>query len=204
MKNNIIFTLLMGILILSGCGTTKEVVTQPQEPEVQQATRVLPTKWMQNTYPSVSTTDPITFYNEYKIIIKAKIPKKMLMFQDGVTYYVDSSTIVELTIPKLTPGVLFSVDKKNNLPTVMVISFDESNPDYNISFYSQTDKSFAQDARCEITFEGKKYKAEAIIVTKEKNAMNYLLSNFESLDKTNKVEKSAGGRNATGTKIIKQ
>lgn len=205
-----LFFALLGLVFFASCATDKKVAeSQQSEPqsEPQQATRVPPTKWMQDTYPAISTTDPVTFYNEYEINIEAKIPKKIVMFQDGVTYYIDSSTVVKLTIPKLTSGVLISVKNENNLPKIMGISFDKNNPDYNVSFYAMSDKSFAQDANCQITFEGKKYKATATVVIPRSNSsivMNHLLSNFESLDKTNKVENSAGGRNAIGTKIINQ
>jgi hypothetical protein len=79
----------------------------------------------------------------------------------------------------------------------------QNDPDYNIRFVAQGDKSFAQDERSQITFEGKKYAAKAVVVAKT-NTLNYLLSNFEWLNLTNKIENKAGGRNATGTKIIKQ
>ena len=126
------------------------------------------------------------------------------MFKDGVTYYVDSSTVVSLKIPRLTPGVLDKVEPNNGPPKSMTISFDETNPDYNIMFVVQTDSSFAQDERCKITFEGKKYDAKAFFVSSKKGYPNHLLSDFEWLNLSSKVESQAGGRNATGTKIVKE
>jgi hypothetical protein len=204
MKKIMPLPLLAGILfIFFGCASNRSITSVvQQEIEPQKATQVPLTKWMQNTYPAISNSDPVTFYNEFEIKIEAKISKRIMMFQDGITYYIDSSTVVSLTIPKLTPGVLVSVERNNNLPRIMEISFDANNPDYNIRFFVQGDKAFAQDKRSTITFDGKKYDAEAIAVSSGK--LNYLLSNFEWLNLTNKIEDRAGGRNAHGTKIIQQ
>jgi len=191
--------LILAGIILNSCS---DKVLQPTQPtQVENANQRPFKKWMQDTYPAVSKSDPITFYNEFEIKIEAKIPKKITMFKDGVTYYIDSSTVVSLKIPKLTPGVL-EVETSNS-PRIMTISFDESNSDYNIMFVVQTDKSFAQDERCKITFEGIKYDAKAVTVS-SKDVLNHLLSDFEWLNLSNKIESQAGGRNATGTKIIKE
>ena len=176
---------------------------QPSETPSSTATQKPPTKWYQNTYPGISVGDPVNFYNEYQIEVSARIPKKVLLMQDGTTYYVDSSTVVSMIVPKLTSGILKEVKKENGLPTRMKISFDENNPDYTFTFFVYSDKSFVLDANCLVTYEGKKYKTQAFIRGGDKTGLNHLLSNFESIESLNKVESTAGGVNATGTKVIK-
>ncbi len=204
MKKSLILMLtglILAVVVFSSC--SRKAAQAVQQVPAQEATQRPLKKWMQDTYPAVSKSDPITFYNEFEISIEASIPKKIMMFKDGVTYYIDSSTVVSLKIPRLTPGVLDKVEPNNGPPKSITISFDASNPDYNIMFVLQTDKSFAQDERCKITFEGIKYDAKAVVVS-SKGGLNHLLSDFEWLNLSNKVESQAGGRNATGTKIVKE
>jgi hypothetical protein len=203
MKKFMIALMLGIIVMLFGCSVEKTVQIT-QQPEASESKQIPPTRWMQNTYTAISPIDPVTFFNEHKITITAKISKEVLMFKDGTSYYVDSSIVVEYTIEKLTPGVLFSVKRQNGLPTVMEISFDESNPDFNLNFFVYSDKSFVLDANCKITYEGKKYKALATFSSADRSNLNHLLSNFEWVNQTTKIENSAGGRNAIGIKIIKK
>ena len=198
-----IFFFVIVVLFFSGCKTPQPIIQQTPETPSSTATQKPPTRWYQNTYPGISVGDPVNFYNEYQIEVSAKIPKKVLVMQDGTTYYVDSSTVVKMTVPRLTPGILKEVKKENGLPTRMKISFDEGNPDYTFSFFVYSDKTFVLDANCFVTYEGKKYKTQAFIRGGDKTGLNHLLSNFESIESTNKIESSAGGVNATGTKVIK-
>jgi hypothetical protein len=200
-----LFALVCGlsmIIIFSGCGGTEKMAVMSPEPIPQQVTPKPLTRWLQTTYPAIATSDPVNFFNEFEINIIAKVPRKVLMFQDGNTYEVDSSTTIEMTIYKLTPGILKKVKKENGYPVLMEISFDESNPDYTMSFYSQKDRSFCFSAKVQITFEGKKYPATATIKGKP-DGLNHLLSNFEGLDHTNKTQNSATGVSVQGTKIVK-
>jgi hypothetical protein len=194
--------LILAAIVFVGC-SDKTVQSVQKQTNVQDATKKPFKKWTQDTYPAVSKDDPITFYNEFEIRIEAKVPKQIMMFKDGVTYYVDSSMVVSLTIDKETPGVLVTTEPKNGPVKIMEVSFDATDPDYNIRFFVQNDKSYAQDERCKITYEGIKYEAKAVVVS-NKESLNYLLSDFEWLDLSSKKEGRAGGRNATGTKIVKQ
>lgn len=201
---NVFFLITMLAFVLLGCKTPQPVMTQqPLETPSSTATQKPPTRWYQSTYPGIAVGDPINFFNEYQIEVSAKIPKKVLVMQDGTTYYVDSSTVVNMMVPKLTPGILKEVKKENGLPTRMKISFDEGNQDYTLSFFLYSDKSFVLDANCVVTYENKKYKTQAFIRGGDKSGLNHLLSNFETIESLNKVESSAGGVNAVGTKVIK-
>jgi len=200
MRKIIFVTLGLALLFFVSCKTSEKIALAPSKPE-QQARQIPPTKWMQNTYPAISPDDPITFFNEFEINIEASIPKKVLMFQDGTTYYVDSSIVLSYKITKLTPGVLINAKKQNGLPMVMDISFSENDPNYNVSFFVYKDKSFVQDANSVILYDGKKYKALATI-SGDNSGLNHLLSNFDFINSVTKIDGTASGRNAVGTKII--
>lgn len=201
---NLFFLIIMLVVVFWGCKTSQPTIQQqPSETPSSTATPKPPTRWYQGTYPGIAVGDPINFYNEYTIEVSARIPKKVLLMQDGVTYYVDSSTVINMVVPKLTPGILKETKKENGLPTRMKISFDEGNSDYTFTFFVYSDKTFVLDANCFVTYEGKKYKTQAFIRGGDKSGLNHLLSNFETIESLNKVESSAGGVNAVGTKIIK-
>jgi len=197
----LVLALILG-LVLFGCATKKQVVTEnPVVSEPQQLEQKKPELWLQDTYSGIDPTDPVTFYNEYEINVVAEIPKKVTMFKDGDTYKIDSATVISYVVPALTPGVLVEAKREGGKIKEMIISFDEDE-NYSFSFFPLSDKSFTLNANKKITFEGRQYQIKAIIKGKG-DGFCHLLSNFYSIKNQRTVTGSAGGKNATGTKIIK-
>ncbi len=199
----IVFALLIGLVLVS-CASHKKITTiKPVVPEVQpqQLEQKKPELWLQDTYTGIDPTDPVTFFNEYEINVVAEIPKKVTMFKDGNVYKIDSATVISYVVPALTPGVLIEAKREAGKIKEMVISFDEDQ-NYTFSFFVQQDKSFTLNANKTITFEDKPYSVKASIKGKG-DGIDHLLSNFYSLKSQNTINGSAGGKKATGTKIIK-
>ena len=202
----VIFALLLGLAVLVSCNVTKKVTTgeNPVIPESQpqQLEQKKPELWLQDTYLGIDPTDPITFYNEYEINVVAEIPKKVTMFKDGNVYKIDSATVISYVVPALTSGVLVEVKRVAGNIKEMIISFDEDE-NYTFSFFALPDKSFSLNANKKITFEGKTYDGIKASIKGKGDGYCRLLSNFYNLKSQNTINGSAGGKNATGTKIIK-
>ena len=196
MKTKSFFSLILILVVaLIGCKTTK---TTTAPPSLEQKKAEL---WYQGTYPGIDINDPVTFYNEYEIDLTAEIPKTVVMFKDGATYKIDSSTVVSYTIPMMTPGVLVEAKREKGQVVEMIISFDESDSNYNCSFRVMQDKTFTLNANKKIVYQGKDYYAKASIKG-DGSGINRLRSNFYSQKNQVPINGSAGGRNASGTKII--
>jgi len=202
MKKSYYLVILVSVLIIMivSCRSIQPIVkTQPQQ--VQQLEQKKPELWMQDTYTAVDKNDPITFFNEFEINVTAEIPKTVIMFKDGATYKIDSSTVVSYTIPVMTPGVLIEARRERGQLIEMIISFDENDPNYNCSFRVMPNKTFTLNANKKITYEMKDYNVRATIKG-DGSGLNHLLSNFFTQKSQVPVTGSAAGRNATGTKII--
>ncbi len=199
MKNLVILGIVLLLGVVYACKTTQ--VAPPQQLPAQQLEQKLPDLWLQDTYSAIDPSDPVTFYNEHEIIVRAEIPKKTIMFKDGNTYRIDSSTVVSFVIPAMTPGVLIKANRTKTGLTEMIISFDESDPNYTCSFVVMPSKAFTLNSNMKISFEGKTYAVKASIKG-DGSGLNRLRSNFYDLKQQNQINGSAAGRNASGTKII--
>lgn len=191
-----ILTLLLGLV---GCKSTQ--VAPVQQLPAQQLEQKKPDLWLQDTYPAIDPSDPVTFYNEFEIVVRAEIPKTTIMFKDGNTFKIDSSTVVSFVIPAMTPGILVKANRAKGGLIEMIISFDESDENYNCSFVVTPNKAFTFNSNMRISFEGKMYNVRASIKG-DGSGLNRLRSNFFSLKQQNQINGAATGRNASGTKII--
>jgi hypothetical protein len=199
MKNHIIFTLLIGILILSGCGTAKLVTQAPQTPS-QKIEAEEPVVWKQAYYPKVALGDPIVFLNSKEVVMDGNFSNESFFLQDGVIYKTDSIKNIKKTIPKITPGKLISFKKGiNNQIEIMVVSFSQNDASYQLSFYLKKDGSFTLSAKAKLLFEGKEYPINVITVGGE----CVLLVNFKIKIETTNINEQAEGQNVSGTKVIK-
>lgn len=185
--------------VFFGCKTTK--VAPIQQLPAQQLEQKKPDLWLQDTYPAIDPSDPVTFFNEFEIVVRAEIPKTTIMFKDGNTYKIDSSTVVSFVIPAMTPGVLVKANRTKSGLVEMIISFDQTDENYTCSFVVMPSKAFTLNANMKIMFEGKSYAIKAAIKG-DGSGLNRLRSNFFSLKQQNQINGSATGRNASGTKII--
>ena len=204
MKTKIILSLIfiLVLVIVFSCSTTKTTTAlKVTEIPVQQLEQKKPELWMQDTYPAIEKNDPITFFNEFEINVTAEIPKTVIMFKDGATYKIDSSTVVSYTIPVMTPGVLIEARREKGQLVEIIVSFDETDQNYNCSFRVMPNKTFTMNANKKITYEMKDYNVRATIKG-DGSGLNHLLSNFFTQKSQVPVTGSAAGRNATGTKII--
>lgn len=201
MKTKLVFWGVILVLVISlfCCKTTQ--VAPPQQLPAQQMEQKKPDLWLSDTYPAIDPSDPVTFYNEFEIVVRAEIPKTTIMFKDGNTYRIDSSTVVSFVIPAMTPGVLSKANRTKTGLTEMVISFDESDPNYTCSFIVMPSKAFTLNANMKIMFEGKNYAVKAAIKG-DGSGLNRLRSNFYDQKVQKVINGSATGRNASGTKII--
>lgn len=191
-------------LVLMSCFQQKQLTVEKPiipEPQPQLLEPQKPEMWFQDTYPGIDPTDPVTFFNEYEINVVAEIPKKVTMFKDGNVYKIDSATVISYVVPALTPGVLVEAKREAGKIKEMVVSFDEDK-NYTFSFFALPDKSFTLNANKIITFEEKPYSVKASIKGRG-DGVDHLLSNFYNLKNQNTINGSAGGKSATGTKIIK-
>jgi hypothetical protein len=200
MKSSLIVLVLALLLGLVSCKSTQ--IVQPQPLPVQQLEQKKPDLWLQDTYPAIDPSDPVTFYNEFEIVVRAEIPKTTTIFKDGNVFKIDTSTVVTFVIPAMTPGILVKPNRPKGVLSEMIISFNESDENYNCSFVVMpTSKAFTLNANMRIMFEGKPYLVKAAIKG-DGSGLNRLRVNFFSLKQQNQVNGSATGRNASGTKII--
>ncbi len=196
----VVISIMVLFIIFVGCRSAKTII-KPQPQQVQQLEQKKPELWMQDTYPAIEKNDPITFFNEFEINVTAEIPKTVIMFKDGATYKIDSSTVVSYTIPVMTPGVLIEARREKGQLVEIIVSFDETDQNYNCSFRVMPNKTFTMNANKKITYEMKDYNVRATIKG-DGSGLNHLLSNFYTQKSQVPVTGSAAGRNATGTKII--
>jgi hypothetical protein len=196
------FIILLLSLTIISCKTTK-TITAPKtsEPPIQKLEQKKAELWYQSTYPAIDKSDPVTFFNEYEINLTAEIPKTVVMFKDGATYQIDSSTVVSYTIPMMTPGVLVEAKRENGQLVEMVVSFDENDPNYNCTFRLTTNKTFTLNANKKISYLGKDYYAKATIKG-DGSGINRIRSNFYAQKSQVPIIGSAAGRSAAGVKII--
>ncbi len=196
----VVISIMVLFIIFVGCRSAKTII-KPQPQQVQQLEQKKPELWMQDTYPAIEKNDPITFFNEFEINVTAEIPKTVIMFKDGATYKIDSSNVVSYTIPVMTPGVLIEARREKGQLVEIIVSFDETDQNYNCSFRVMPNKTFTMNANKKITYEMKDYNVRATIKG-DGSGLNHLLSNFYTQKSQVPVTGSAAGRNATGTKII--
>lgn len=199
----IIFALL-GLIMLVGCKTTQKVAEVKQTEPLEQPQKLeaeKPMVWKQEIYPKLVVGDPILFFNSSEIILSGDIPNKTFVLQDGVINYLDSTLVIEKTVPVLTPGKLVDINQQMTDGKIlrMDISFSQNDATYQFNFRLRTDGAFTLNSNAKVFYLEKEYKVKADV----KNAECLLLVKFVPIDKKQRLDGSAEGQSVSGTKVIK-
>lgn len=165
MKTKVIFALLMGLLMVMffGCMTKKVTIkkTRPIDIDVVKSNNFI--IWLYGYDPSIKPGDPLNFYNEYAIEVRARISDEGSIEENGSYVTNDDSKIVNFSIPAHTPGKIVRVEPGIYGPTYTVQFEVENGQTESSDVNDQIDASIGGSTR--INGEG--------FSEDEKNPLNY-------------------------------
>ena len=199
----LIFALFIGSLI-ANCTTSKKVVVETPK-SVEEVKRVPPVPWFQDIDHNIAVGDPILFYNEYRIVVKGKIPITLREYKDGKLVSKDSSIVFDYSIPALTTGKIVKVVSKGGKPVSFAVSFNEGDDkNYTHTFtVDLANKTFVMAAEITLSINGADYKEKSAIEGLG-NGLCHLLYYPEHSGGESKVgEPASGVAPVIGTKPIK-
>ena len=204
MKKNVIFTLLVGLMLMSCAVQKKAIVEKPAMPEPQQVEAKDLVPWTQDMDYGITVGDPIVLYNEFQIFVKADIIIPIKMLKDGMYYEADSIIHLDFSIPARDSSRIVKVDVVDGKPVTIKTEFKRGEENYAQVFISQTDKTFTLKATKIYSVEGKDYTIKSIIDGDGSGKCRLMIRK----GKLDNSERTIGGpapgvQSTEGTKIIK-
>jgi len=185
------------IIVANSCKTIEVTSTGPSTEAQELNLNLIP--WT-NQIPGITDNDPISFYNEMEIKVKALTPDEKWVLKDGYGEYVDNAMLDGFTVPAKTKGALLKggISIEKNIITYKICFFEEGDDTYFVWKQSLQNGYFSLEKRATIYVEGIPFNVE-LPPGFEKNKL-FWNTGFSNNTKT--TERVATGRSVSGTKEI--
>jgi hypothetical protein len=193
----LMFALIGLIIVVANSCKTVEITSAAPPTQAQELNLTL-VPWT-NQIPVITDEDPISFYNEMEIKVKALTPDEKWILRDGYGEYVNNAKLDGFTVPAKTKGALMKggISSENNILTYKICFFEEGDDTYFV-WKQSLNSSFFLEKKATIYVDGIPFNVE-LPTGFEKNR---LLWNTGYSNNTTTTERIAKGRSVSGTKEI--
>ena len=184
----IFFTLLVGLLFLFGCVTSKKVEKKVEIPTQTLETEV-PSLWKQELFPTLKVGDRIFFYNSSEIVLEGNYFITKTSVTNGTINKFNNIVTIVKKVPKMTPGMVSSLIIKNKQIVDMFVSFSNQDETYRLNFKLKKDGTFTLNGNTKFHFNGKETTVQSSVSGEE--CLLLVFFNYE--EKVNELSEEAEG-----------
>ena len=194
----------IGVIILAGCWTTKEVTTETETEQLQPKLQPKQIQaennfkiWRQSEFRQIQVGDIVSFYNNTEIVLRGTAYIEVIKLIDGKARKVKIPKYITKIIPARTPGKLISLERRNGIIGEMTISFSIKDETYICSFVIANDDSFILFGNAPLIYEGNEY-----ITTAETTKICQLLWDYSEHEEPEYINGQAEGVSVHGEQTI--